>query len=109
MKIINPNDSTHIIKLIARDSDISYTLDFELYDESTRTTEEIASNNFSIIDGVFIWEFDNVDYSLITFTEQSTYQLKITDSGEVLYRGKVLATSQVTQDFKLTNGLYSYE
>ncbi len=109
MKIINPNDSTHTIKLITRDSDISTPLDFELYDEGKRITESISSANFSVIDGYLIWEFDTVDFSNITFLENSTYQLKVSDGTDVVYRGKILATTQTTQDFKLTDGLYSYE
>lgn len=109
MKVINPNNSTYTIKLIARDSDISTPLNFELYDESERITESISSDTFSVIDGYLIWEFADADFSNVTISNNSTYQLKVSDNGVVIYRGKVLATTQTTQGFKLTEGLYSYE
>ena len=61
MKIINPNDANHTVKLITRDSDISTPLDFELYDESERVTESISSATFSVINGYLIWEFPTSD------------------------------------------------
>ena len=108
MKIINPSDTTYFIELIPRTYTLSTSLDFELYDESERETESISSNVFSVINGYLTWEFLPADFSNITFTEDGTYQLKISDIGEVIYRGKLLVTSQTPQDYKATNGLYTY-
>ena len=108
MKIVNQTESTHTVKLIARYKDISTPLDFELYDESERVTESISSGAFSVIAGYLTWEFATADFSTITFSKQSTYQLKVSDNGVVIYRGKILATTQDTQSFKLTDGLYTY-
>ena len=108
MKIINPSDTTYFIELIPRTYTLSTSLDFELYDESERETESISSEMFSVINGVLTWEFLPAEFSNISFTEDGTYQLKISDSGEVIYRGKILVTRQTTQDFKLTDGLYTY-
>ncbi len=109
MKIINPNDANHTVKLIARVKDVSTPLDFELYDESERVTESISSDTFSVINGYLIWEFASADFSTITISSNSTYQLKVSDNSVVIYRGKVFATTQATQEYKLTEGLYSYE
>ena len=56
-------------------------------------------------------EFDIDELPNMSIEKQQTYQIKIIDkdSSEVIYRGKMIATSQETQDFKLTNGLYTYE
>ena len=108
MKIINTNSATYTIDLIPRSNFTSSTLDFELYDETTRVAETLSSSVFYFIDGILTWEFVPADFSTITFTENETYQLKISDNGDVLYRGKVLVTTQTPQDFKLTDGLYTY-
>ena len=40
---------------------------------------------------------------------QTKFQIKITEESEVLYRGKLLVTTQATQTFKASNELYYYE
>ena len=108
MKIIDTNDTTYFVELIPRTYTLSISLDFELYDESEKETESISSEMFSVINGVLTWEFLPAEFSNISFTEDGTYQLKISDGTYTVYRGKLLVTSQTTQDFKLTDGLYTY-
>jgi len=100
MKIVLPSDTTHSIDLIPRFYPTSIVLN--LYNETTRESTDVAST-FSVVDGIMNVSFD------FTFTENQKYQIKIKESDEVVYRGKLIATSQAPQDYKLTEGLYRYE
>lgn len=100
MKVVNPNDTSHIIKLIPRYYPVS-DLTFELYNEFTQITDTVT-NNYEIVDGNLFLSFD------YNFENNSKYQIKILEDEEVVYRGKLIATSQSTQDYKLTNNVYYY-
>ena len=43
------------------------------------------------------------------FEDKYKYQMKIHESDEDVFRGKILCTTQETQDYKLTKDLYYYE
>lgn len=101
MNVVNPNDSTHIIKFIPRYYP-SDAIVFSLYDEATQLTE-VVDNLYLTTNGITSLSFD------YTFTENQKFRIKITDINGVVFRGKLLATSQEPQDYKLTNGLYFYE
>lgn len=103
MKIVLPANSSHDIDLIPRFSvtDVS-TLVLSLYNESTKVTTTPASTH-ATVDGVFTITFTK------TFAEDDKYQIKITEAGVVLFRGKLLATAQTPQEYQLTDGLYFYE
>jgi hypothetical protein len=100
MKVVNPNDATHVIKLIPRFYIEVATL--KLYNEVTRIETDIA-NVISTIDGITSVTFD------FTFAENDKFQIKIEDAGIIIYRGKLMATSQNPQKYKLSNNLYYYE
>lgn len=111
MKIINPNDANHTVKLIPRfygynDSSLFFTI----YDESTKQTVSIDAI-WVLDNGIVTVSFNNNDILPILFIENGTYQITILDqdTDDVVYMGKLLATSQTTQSYKLTEGLYSYE
>jgi len=99
MKVVNPEDTDHIIDLIPR----YYPTDaitFSLFNEATQVTENI-DNTYTITDGVLFLSFE------YTFTENQKFQIKLDDT-EIVYRGKIIATSQNPQDYKLTNNVYYY-
>ncbi len=105
MKVIDPNDSTHIIKVILRDA-LSISADLFIYDESTRQEVSFALSKVDL-DGITTITFVASNYSPIEFTEDSTYQIKIvSNTSEVMYRDKMIATSQIPQDYKLTTNEY---
>lgn len=105
MKVIDPNDSTHVIKIILR-AELSISADLFIYDESTRVEDSFALSKTDL-DGITTVTFVAANYSDITFTEDSTYQIKIVSSAsEVMYRDKMIATSQTPQDYKLTANEY---
>jgi hypothetical protein len=72
-----------------------------LFNEATKVTENI-DNTYTITDGVLFLSFE------YTFTENQKFQVKIEEENEVVYRGKLIATSQTPQDYKLTNNVYFY-
>ena len=104
MKIVNPTDSTHMVKLIPR----TYTYDnitLNLYNESTRESADIIlvyGVGFDILTGFLVITFD------YDFTDGDKYQIKLT-STDVDYRGKLFATTQETQEYSQTKELYYYE
>ena len=99
MKVVNPNNTTHAISIIPR----SYVepIVLELYNEVTQV-ETIVANSITVTDGILLITFD------FTFLEGDKYQIKLSKDSEILYRGKLLATSQDPQRYKLTNGVYFY-
>lgn len=100
MKVVNPNNSEHTIIFIPR-FEIS-NVSFNLYNEFTRENTDVAVTP-SFIDGFLSLTFN------YTFVEGDKYQLKVTDNDVVMYRGKLFATSQETQDFKELKGYYEWK
>lgn len=105
MKVINPNDELHTINFVPR-----YLIGFDnviLYLRNEATRYE-TNNPFAETDvdssGIIIMTF------FLEVEENDKYEFWITpdDSDEIVYRGKFIATSQVPQDYKLTNEKYTY-
>ena len=101
MKVVDPNNTTHTIKLIPRFYGVT-SIDLSLYNESEKVTTTVT-DVYSVTSGVASIVFD------FTFLEDDKYQFKLVDGTEVVYRGKLIATSQEPQEYKLDNRLYSYE
>ena len=101
MKTVDPSLTTHDITFIPRfypDNTIVVELKNEV--DSVKST---PTNTYLVKDGKITVQFD------YAFVENDKFQIKVSEGTDVVYRGKIFATSQVTQDFKLTNGLYEYE
>ena len=109
MKVIDPNDTAHSIIVIPRDYTFSVSINLEIFDETTQVRQVVAITNFATSNGYTTINFTDAQYTNVDFYEDGKYQLKVTFGSEVIYRGKMIATSQVPQEYKLTNGLYSYE
>lgn len=130
MNVISPTDPIHEIKIIPRFNP-SGDLYLDLFDEEKKTVQTI---DFKIIEyslllqngGIFLLEngtyFVNntespyyfVDGYLkmnfeLTILEGQKFQIKIRDNNDVVYRGKLMATTQDTQTYKASNNLYYYE
>jgi len=98
MIVVNPEDTTHNIVIIPR----FYPTDaivISLFNEATQQTSTPA-NTYSTTDGNTAIEFD------YDFTENQNFQIKITEADEVVYRDKIFSTSQIPQDYKLTDNVY---
>lgn len=73
-----------------------------LYNEATQE-QNTPISTYEIINGIMSVTFN------FTFAENDKYQVKISDVDGVIYRGKLIATSQDTQEFTQTKDLYYYE
>ena len=100
MKVVNPDNATHDFTLIPR-FDTSNPLTLYLYNEASKVETTVA-NTYVVVDGNL-----TISYSF-TFTNNSKYIIKILDGADVIYRGKLIATTQAPQDYKLTDSLYIY-
>ena len=109
MKVISPSDSTHEIILIPRLYSLDANVDLEFFDETEQVTESISTNTYVVSNGYLTMTFTDAEFSTITFYENGKYQIKISDTSGVIYRGKMITTTQDEQDYKLTNGVYEYE
>lgn len=101
MKVVDPNDTIHSIELIPRFYTIN-SIDIKLYNEADRV-ETTTTNAYSVTNGVMTYGFTH------TFEDNDKYQFTLLDGANVVYRGKLTATSQTPQEYKLTTGLYTYE
>lgn len=109
MKIVSPNDSSHSIDLIMRRTDIPAHTVAVLRNETTKVEFQISDiTGITTTDGVTTLAFTTEESELV---DKTKYELKIycRVSDEVFFRGKILATTQETQDYKLTKDLYFYE
>ena len=102
MKVIDPNDTTHSISIIPRFNDeVGVTM--EIINEATKVVYTTALNTYSVVDGIGLVNFD------LVAEEKSKYSFKLDDGTDVVYRGKLIATTQETQEYKITTDLYFYE
>ena len=101
--IVNPNLTIHTIKLVPRFS-TSNVLTLTITDSTLGTSTNLATTYTTGGDYKLALTFD------YTFTAESSYQLKLTDTvtSEIVYRGLVLATTQNSQSYKLTDNLYRW-
>ena len=96
MNVVNPNNTNHNLKIIPRfypSGDLVFELD----------NDQIIDNTY-YFDGGYIYLTFELD-----ILEGQKFQIKITENNEVVYRGKLIATSQDTQTFKASKDLYYYE
>ena len=100
MIVVNPENTNHTFDFIPRYYPTAIVLN--LYNEVTQVSE-VVNQLFVVNDGIMTVSFS------YTFSEQSKYQIKLTDDNGVVFRGKLIATSQTPQDYKQTNNLYVYE
>lgn len=130
MKVINPTAPIHEIKIIPRFNPTSDLL-LELLNEETKVSQTIdfkiieyylllqnggilllqngtyfvnnTESPYYFVDGYLKMNFE------LNILEGQKFQIKITENNNVIYRGKLMATSQNTQTFKAANNLYYYE
>lgn len=74
---------------------------YELYNETTREAIEIP-NIYTVVDGIM-----SITYNY-TFIEDSKFQVKVTQGEDVVYRGRLIALNQDTQEYDPTDGIYTY-
>lgn len=110
MKVILPNQTTYTITVIPRFNIIGTDISVIIYSEELREEQTNNATSHSLINGLLDVTFTSADFTDLTFTEKQTYQIHFldVDTSETLYRGKMLVTSQTPQDYRLDDGLYTY-
>ena len=98
--VIDPDNSTHTLSVTPRFYP-SNALVVSLYNEASQVTST-PSATYNITNGKL-----NIEFTF-TFVDKDRHQVKVTEGTSVVYRGKLLTTTQDPQDFKLTDGLYFY-
>lgn len=101
MKVVNPNNSSHTIKLISRYYPTT-NLSLLLYNESTQVESDVL-NTYIIQDGYLHLDFD------FTFLENERFRIELVEQNNVIYRGKLIATAEETQNYLADNNEYYYE
>ena len=101
MKVVSPTDTTHNTILIPRYFPTN-SLTLELYNEASQVVTTVA-NTYSTVNGNLTITYD------YTFAESDKYRVVIKEGLEVVFRGKLIATEQEPDEYKLTNDLYYYE
>ena len=100
MNVVNPTEEAHEIVIIPRFYPTG-SIVLTLYNEATQTSE-VVDNTYSITDGKMTIDFD------FDFIEGGRFQVKITEGSSVVYRGKIFATTQATQNYSTTTNAYYY-
>lgn len=101
MKVVNPNNTTHSLKLVPR---FNPTLDLTLYIyDEYKCVDFLIENNTVFVDGFLYIDFD------FNFTEDDKFQIKILENDIIIYRGKLIATEKDTQTFLKDSDQYYYE
>ncbi len=98
--VIDPSNSTHTLSVIPRFYPDN-ALVVSLYNEAEQETNT-PSNSYVISN-----ERLQITFAF-TFVDKDRHQVKITEGTEVVYRGKIVTTTQEPQDFKQTDGHYIY-
>jgi hypothetical protein len=97
------NNTTHTVILIPRFKEVGESMTMDLYNEETQVSEAVDIE-YTFLDGYLTLTFE------YAFIEGQKFQIKLTEDNVILFRGKLMVTSQTPQTFKATNGLYiTYE
>ena len=75
---------------------------FTLYNEATQVETNVAII-YLVENGVLTFTFD------FDFTDSQKFQFKILEGTEIVYRGKLIATTQETQNYLTDKNEYYYE
>jgi hypothetical protein len=101
MIVVQPTILVHEIRIVPRLYPFGDLL-LSLYNEATKVTESL-DNNYIVQDGYLYVSFEKV------FNKSDKYKITIKEANEVIYRGKIKATSQEPQEYQQTKDKYYYE
>ena len=110
MKIIVPNGTgIYTVELVPRLEGFTDVdeLTLTLYNEGEREFSTVTLTDYYSVDGTYTLGFTITGYTVVNNDTFQIYLKENTDN-TILYRGKIMATSQTPQDYKLTEGLYTY-
>lgn len=100
--IINPNNATHTLRIIPRFNP-SASLVLNIKDTTTNLNVDIAIGSYAFT------TTGGIEFSFgLVATNETRYQLTISEGTEIVYRGIAIATAQDTQSYQLTNDKYYF-
>ena len=110
MKVVSSEYTRHTVKLVSRFNTVG-NLNMLLYNESTQAESNIIiypigfslTYHYQIIEGYFNLTFDFV------FLESDKFRIEILEGNNIVYRGKLIATTEETQNYLADNNEYYYE
>ena len=102
MKVLNPNDTTHKIRYIYRRTAVG-SKTFVLINEVTKEEEVFTPDFEATYSGITDMMFTK------TVQEGSRYILKITDTQDKIYIGKIFVTDQQLNSYNKTENYIVYE
>ena len=131
MIVVNPNETTHTISIVSRYDLTRYTDELIAYVDrvegdggTVESLDCLDGSNVLIVrikdsfkgestDVENTFNFENGKLSVVfdyDFRDEGRYEVVIynEDSTDVAYRGIFIATTQETQDYKLTNDKFYY-
>jgi len=93
MKVFKPTDTTHILKIVPRlyVENVTLSIRHELTDTITTITDLISFND----NGYLNISFD------FNFKEGASYEINCYTDTELVWRGKVYATDNELENYKL--------
>ena len=101
MNVVNPNNTSHELQIIPR----FYPTDELVFNLSNEATQ--IETNLDIIylieNGILTFTFD------FDFINGQKFQFKILEGTQIVYRGKIIATTQETQNYLTDKDEYYYE
>lgn len=100
MKVLNPNNTSHSIKLIPREYP-TLNISLVITKEGYNTTQTVVST-YSISNGLMTLNFD------LEGVAQDRFSYKLTEGETVISRDKLFFTEQEPQEFKLTKNTFTY-
>jgi|TARA_R110000764_G_scaffold54226_2_gene118150 hypothetical protein len=100
--IVTSENTNHSLKIVPRYYPCN-PLTLTISDSAVNSSVDITPSYYESNNKLVI----KFDY---TFTENSRYRVSLTDTSnnEVVYRGKLIMTTQETQEFKLTTDKFYY-
>jgi len=100
--IINPINTTHTLRIIPRFNP-SDSLVLNIKDTTTNLDDDISLSSYAFT------TTGGIEFSFgLVATNETRYQLTISEGTEIVYRGIAIATSQDTQEYQLTNDKYYF-
>jgi hypothetical protein len=100
MIVIDPNTTEHVLKFVPRYYPCT-VLVATLRNDADDTSEALTHTYYN--DKGFLY----LSFTK-TFTEGGSFDLTLTESGEVVYRGKIQVTAQTAQTYQSTTDYYIY-
>jgi len=101
MKVVNPNNINHTINLISRVYPTT-SISLLLYDRIEKREYNVI-NTYIVQDGYVYIDFNFV------FEEGQRFRIEVLEGNNIIYRGKLIATTEETQNYLADNNEYYYE